>query len=117
VVAVMKRGEIWVGNLNPSRGREIGKIRPVLIIQSDELGEDITPMVVILPLSTQIYPVFKRWRITIPARDRLLKPCQVVTDQPRTLDRSRFGEGPLATLTAAEMAAVEKSLLAVMGML
>ena len=113
----MKRGEIWVGNLNPSRGREIGKARPVLVIQSDELSEDITPMVVILPLSTQIYPTFKRWRVTIPARDRLLKPCQVVTDQPRALDRDRFGEGPLATLTAEEMAAVEKSLLAVMGML
>lgn len=113
----MKRGEIWVGNLNPSRGREIGKIRPVLIIQSDELGEDITPMVAILPLSTQIYSAFKRWRVTIPARGRLLKSCQVVTDQPRALDRARFGEGPLATLTQAEMAAVERSLLAVMGML
>jgi mRNA interferase MazF len=117
VVAVMKRGEIWVGNLNPSRGREIGKIRPVLIIQSDKLGEDITPMVVILPLSTQVYPAFKRWRVTIPARGRLLKPCQVVIDQPRALDRARFGEGPLATLTQEEMAAVEKSLLGVMGML
>jgi mRNA interferase MazF len=113
----MKRGEIWVGNLNPSRGREIGKARPVLVIQSDELSEDITPMVVILPLSTQIYPTFKRWRLTIPARERLLKPCQVITDQPRALDRDRFGEGPLATLTPEEMAAVEKSLLAVMGML
>lgn len=113
----MKRGEIWVGNLNPPRGREIGKIRPVLIIQSDELSEDITPMAVILPLSTQIYPAFKHWRVTIPARGRLLKPCQVVTGQPRALDRDRFGEGPLATLSAEEMAAVEKSLLAVMGML
>jgi mRNA interferase MazF len=37
----------------------------------------------------------------------LVKPSQVVTDQPRALDRSRFGEGPLATLTADEMAAVE----------
>lgn len=114
---MMRRGEVWVGNLNPSRGREIGKIRPVLIIQSDDLDENITPMVVILPLSTQIYPAFKRWRVTIPARNRLLKPCQVVTDQPRALDRDRFGEGPLATLTAEEMAAVDKSLLAVMGLL
>jgi mRNA interferase MazF len=72
---------------------------------------------VILPLSTQVYPVFKRWRVTINARGRLLKPCQVVTDQPRTLDRDRFGEGPLTTLTTEEMAAVEKGLLAVMGML
>lgn len=113
----MKRGEIWVGNLNPSRGREIGKIRPVLIIQADELTQTGSPMVVVLPLTTQVYPGFKRWRIGLPARERLRKPCQIITDQPRALDRDRFGEGPLATLNAEEIAAVEKSLRAVMGML
>lgn len=113
----MRRGEVWVANLNPPRGREIGKIRPVLIIQADELTESGTPMVVVLPLSTRVYPGFKRWRIGLPARDRLLKPCQVITDQPRAIDRDRIGEGPLTSLTAEEMAAVEKSLRAVMGML
>lgn len=48
----MKHGEIWVSNLNPSRGREMNKIRPALIIQANELGSDITPMVVLPPLST-----------------------------------------------------------------
>ncbi len=112
----MKRGEIWVANLNPPRGREIGKIRPVLIMQVDELGAEVTPMVVVLPLSTQVYPGFKHWRITVSARGRLLRDCQVVTDQPRTLDRTRLGEGPLATLTTEEMTAVEKSLRAVLGL-
>lgn len=112
----MKRGEVWVVNLNPPRGREIGKVRPALVIQSDELGADVTPMVVVLPLTTQIYPGFKRWRILIPARDRLLKDCQVVTDQPRALDRDRVDEGPLTTLSAEEMAAVERSVVAVMGL-
>ena len=112
----MKRGEIWVGNLNPPRGREIGKVRPVLIIQSDELTQTGSPMIIVLPLSTRVYPGFKRWRITLSARDRLLKDCQIIIDQPRALDRGRFGEGPLTTLTMEEMAAVEKSLRAVMGM-
>lgn len=113
----MRRGEIWVGDLNPSRGWEIGKIRPVLVIQADELIQAPIPMVVVLPLTTQVYPGFRRWRITLPARERLLRPCQVVTDQPRALDRDRFGEGPLATLTADEMATVEEAFRAVVGML
>lgn len=112
----MRRGEIWVGNLNPPRGREIGKARPVLIIQSDELTQTDSPMIIVLPLSTRVYPGFKRWRITLLPRDRLLKACQIVIDQPRALDRGRFGDGPLTKLTAEEMAAVEKSLKAVMGM-
>jgi mRNA interferase MazF len=112
----MRRGEIWVANLNPARGREVGKIRPVLVIQAEELTAIGTPMVVVLPLTTQVYTDFTKWRITIPARGRLLKDCQVVVDQPRALDRARFGEGPLAALTPEEMSAVERSLKAVLGM-
>lgn len=75
----LRRGEIWVGNLNPNRGAEVGKIRPVLIIQ---------------------------------ARDKLLQTSQVVTDQPRTLDRKRLVEGPLTILRPDEMLALERSLSA-----
>jgi len=114
---MMRRGEIWTANLNPGRGREIAKIRPVLVIQDDTLTASGTPMVVVLPLTTQVYPAFKRWRIMIEPRDRLLKPCQVVVDQPRALDKDRFGDGPLTILTTEEMAEVEHSLKGVMGLL
>lgn len=112
----MKRGEVWVANLNPPRGREVGKVRPVVVIQGNELLDAGTPLVVVLPLTTQVYPAFKLWRVTLPARDRLKETCQVVVDQPRALDRARFGEGPLTALTEEEMAAVERSLKTVLGM-
>ena len=112
----MKRGEIWTANLNPTRGREIGKIRPVLIVQADELIDADMPMVVVLPLTTHVYPEFRLWRITVPARDRLRDDCQVVVDQPRALDRTRIGDGPLTVLTPAELGAVERSLRVVLGM-
>ena len=117
MVAVIRRGEVWVGNLNPPRGVEIGKIRPVLIIQADELTAAGTPLVVVLPLTTQVRTLFQKWRVLLPARQRLLKDCQVVVDQPRALDRGRLGDGPLAVLTAAEMAAVDRSLMSVLGLL
>ena len=112
----MRRGEIWTANLNPSRGRGIGKIRPVLIIQADELIDADTPMVVVLPLTPHVYPQFKLWRVTVLARDRLRDDCQVVVDQPRALDRTRIGDGPLTVLTPAEFATVERSLRVVLGM-
>jgi len=112
----MRRGEVWVANLNPARGQEVSKIRPVLVMQNDDLSAAGTPMIVILPLTTRVFQNFGKWRITLTARDRLLKECQIIVDQPRALDRTRFGEGPLTTLTSAEMAAVEKSLSAVFGL-
>ena len=112
---IVRRGEIWVANLNPSRGQEISKIRPVLVMQNDELTAAGTPMIVVLPLTTRVYANFSKWRITIPMRDRLLKDCQVIVDQPRALDRNRIGEGPLTRLSNSEMAAVERSLGVVFG--
>lgn len=113
----MKRGEIWVGNLNPNRGAEIGKIRPVLVMQADFLTDQGEPTIVVLPLTTQVRPSKEPLHITIPARDRLTLTCQVMPEQPRTLDRNRLADGPLTRLTADEMKAVEKSLMAVLGML
>jgi mRNA interferase MazF len=112
----MQRGEIWVARLNPNQGKEIGKTRPVLLIQADSLIQLGDNPVVVLPMTTRFYPAFRHFRLPIPARDRLLRDCQVVVDQPRALDRSRFGEGPLTNLTSGEMAAVERSLAAILGM-
>ena len=45
----MKRGEIWLVNLEPTIGSEIRKTRPAVIISSDLIG--ILPLKVIVPLT------------------------------------------------------------------
>ena len=112
----MRRGEIWLGNLNPNRGREAGKIRPVLILQADFLLAAGEPTVIVLPLTTQVRQSKEPLHVTIAARDRLHAACQVMTEQPRTLDRGRLLDGPLTRLTRQEMSAVEKSFGAVTGL-
>ena len=112
----MRRGEIWLANLNPPRGREIGKMRPVLLVQSDELLAIDTPLVVVLPLTTQIRPGMSAWRVHFAKRQRLLQDSQIVIDQPRALDRERLIDGPLAEASRQEMDAVDRSLAAVLGL-
>lgn len=112
----MRRGEIWIGNLNPRRGAEVGKIRPVLIVQADFLIAQGEPTIIVLPLTTQVRRSKEPLHVTIPARERLEVACQVMPEQPRTMDRRRLVDGPLTRLSEAEMAAVERSLMAVMGM-
>lgn len=112
----MRRGEIWVANLNPNRGAETGKTRPILILQADWFGRSQRQTEVVLPLTTQVRMSVEPLRITLNAIGRLLRESQIVVEQPRTLDRRRIGEGPLATLTADEMQAVEHSLLSILGM-
>lgn len=106
----MKRGEIWVANLNPNRGAEVGKVRPVLVLQADPLIDSPLSTVVVLPLTSQIRPEAAPLRVSVPARDGLRQPSQVMVDQPRTVDKERFGDGPLTLLRDDELSRVERSL-------
>lgn len=112
----MRRGEIWLANLNPNRGAEVGKIRPVLIVQADFLIAQGDPTLIVLPLTTQVRPSKEPLHVTIPRRDALEQPCQVMPEHPRSLDRGRLIEGPLTKLNGDELRAVERSLLAVLGL-
>jgi mRNA interferase MazF len=112
----MRRGEVWVVNLNPNRGAEAGKVRPALILQDTAMTAGGLPTVLVAPLTTQVRPALEPLRVRLPARDKLRQSCHVMVDQTRALDRARFGDGPLTTLTADEMQAVERSLRVVLGM-
>ncbi|KAF0221790.1 MAG: hypothetical protein FD174_121 [Geobacteraceae bacterium] len=114
---MIRRGEIWVANLNPNKGSEVGKIRPVVVLQVDELTVTGLGTIIAAPLTTQLRPAFEPLRVKISARDRLEKECHIMVEQTRAFDRSRFGEGPLTSLTPHEMAAVEHSLKGVLGLL
>jgi len=45
----MKRGEVWLVNLDPTIGSEIKKTRPAVIISSDLVG--ILPLKIIVPFT------------------------------------------------------------------
>ena len=49
-----KRGEIWLADLNPRRGTEPGKTRPVLIVQAQALLEAEHPSTLVIPLTTRL---------------------------------------------------------------
>ena len=113
--APIRRGQVWIANLNPNRGREVGKIRPVLVIQGDWLSAAQERTVVVLPLTSQVRLDAEPLRVVIHARGGLHVDSQVIVDQPRTLDRDRLRDGPLMELSDSEMTDVERSLLAVLG--
>jgi len=102
----MKRGDIYLAYLNPKKGAEVGKIRAVLIIQTDFLNEINHPTIIILPLSTQLidnaYPL--RYRIT--KRDKLQKDSDILCDQIRAISIDRLKE-KLTSLSTNELNQIE----------
>ena len=102
----MKRGDIYLAYLNPKKGAEVGKIRPVLIIQTDFLNEINHPTIIVLPLSTKLindaYPL--RYRVT--KKDKLEKNSDILCDQIRAISIDRLKE-KLTTLTNNELKEIE----------
>jgi len=111
----ISKGEIWLANLNPiKKNNEIGKVRPVLIYQSDDLNHNNYPSTIILPLSTELIDDVQPIRFRISKREKLKKDSDIVITQIRAIDNSRFVE-KLAVLNADELFQINKLLFEVMA--
>jgi mRNA interferase MazF len=112
-----RRGEIFLANLNPHRGREPGKIRPVLIVQSQALIDAEHPSTVIIPLTTNLIDDAEPLRIRISAGDRLRRDSDLLIDQLRAIDNTRLVGGPVRRLEAQTMRKVESAIREVLDLI
>ena len=99
----MKTGEIWLANLNPTKGTEAGKTRPVLILQSQILLNIQHPSTLIIPLTTNLIDDANPLRIRVQKQDRLEKDSDLLIDQIRAIDNKRLIDGPLTQLTPKQL--------------
>ena len=90
-----KRGEIWLADLHPRRGREPGKTRPVLIVQAQALLDADHPSTLVVPLTTRLIEAAEPLRVRIRAAGRLKKDSDALIDQVRAIDNRRLVQGPL----------------------
>jgi len=109
------RGEIWLINLNPiKKSNEIGKIRPAVVFQNDELNSGNYPTTIILPLTTSLIDDAEPLRYRVTSRDKLEKDSDILIANIRAIDNARFIE-KLATLTAKEVLYIKNLLDEVLG--
>ena len=107
---MFKKGEIYLAKLNPKKGNEVGKIRPVLIYQTNLLNQVKHPTTTILPLSTYLIDNAFPLRYRIEKRDSLEKNSDLLCDQIRTIDNNRILEDRLTTLSFKEMLEIDKQI-------
>ncbi len=105
---MFQKGEIYLSKLNPKKGNEVGKIRPVLIYQTNLLNDCAHPTTIILPISTVIIDEAYPLRYRINKRDKLERISDILCDQIRALDNQRILEGVLTQLSYKEMIEIDK---------
>ena len=87
----MKRGEVWLINLDPTIGAEIKKSRPAIIVNDDAIG--ILPLKVIVPVTEwKEHCAAAPWlaRLLPDDENGLEKPSAADAFQVRSVSQKRF---------------------------
>lgn len=90
----MRRGEIWLTDLEPIRGSEANKRRPAVLVSNDQanrraehLGRGTVTVVPVTSTTTRVLP----FQVLLPAEDGGLSiPSKAQAEQVRSVDISRL---------------------------
>ena len=105
----IKRGNIYTADLNPRFGSEAGKIRPVLVVQTDLINDD-HPSTLICPITSKVRREVEVLRIHLKKEEGGLKvDSDLMIDQVRSIDNRRFKQ-ELGKLSPTRLREVEEKL-------
>lgn len=86
----IEKFHIYLADLNPQMGTEPGKVRPVVVIQTDLLN-NVHPSTIVCPLTSIIVREAAVLRVHLPKREAGLdKDSDILVDQIRSIDNRRF---------------------------
>jgi len=107
------KGDIYLVNFNPSKGGEIGKLRPAIIMSSEEENTMLSTVIVI-PLSTVIEDNTLPYRYPITKREKLKEKSDACIYEIRALSKIRVKE-KLGQITQNELKSIQKALCEILG--
>lgn len=90
VKIALRKCNVYLADLNPRYKAEPGKVRPVVVIQTDMLN-NIHPTTIICPISTNVRHRVSLLRVHLKEKEAGLRQVSdVLIDQVRAIDNSRF---------------------------
>jgi mRNA interferase MazF len=104
----MTRGEVWLVNLDPVVGSEVGKQRPAVVVQND-LANRTSPTVTVVPLTTSVERVFPFQVLVEAGEAGLPRASKALCEQVRTVSCQRLVRC-LGRLSAARLLDVRTAL-------
>jgi mRNA interferase MazF len=106
-------GHVYLADLNPRFGTEPGKVRPVVVVQTDALNP-YHLSTLICPLTTQVIGVQTPLRVSIPQGvTGLTAISDILVDQIKAIDNQRFRK-ELGALPDPYLAELRKKLLQIL---
>ncbi|MDZ4071155.1 MAG: type II toxin-antitoxin system PemK/MazF family toxin [Sediminibacterium sp.] len=109
----IKQYDIWLANLNPGKGTEPGKTRPVVIVQTDLLN-DTHLSTIVCPITTNIQPDMNILRVHLK-KSQLDQQSDILIDQIRAIDNKRLIQR-IGKLNQDQIQLLKKNLLIVLDL-
>ena len=105
---MVTRGDIFLANLEPVRGREQGGIRPVLVIQNNIYNQH-SPVIIIAAITSKPFTKEYPTNVFITKQEsKLDKDSTILLNQIRTIDKQRLikkiGSLDIFTIQKVDMA-------------
>lgn len=113
----LKQYEVWIADLSPQIGTELGKTRPVLIVQTNLLNQIPHPSTVVCPITTNVETDSDILRVHLKKGDaNVHQNCDVMIDQIRAIDNKRLVK-KIGDLPKHLVEVVKENLMIVMDLL
>lgn len=108
-IGQIKRGDVWLVNLNPTLGSEMSKERPAIVVSNNvnNLHSDVITVIPCSSKTDKVYPV----EVIIT---EMKYPSKALCDQIRAISRERFIK-KLAEIEARTLAQIEQGILLHLG--
>jgi len=90
----VRRGEIWWADLEPVRGSEANKVRPVVVVSNDGANQSVQRLgrgvVTVVPVTTNTTKVYS-FQVLLPAAaSGLAHDSKAQAEQVRSIDATRL---------------------------
>ncbi len=103
------RGEVWLADLNPTRGHEQTGARPVLIISTNTFNQGPAGLVFVLPFTQKDRRIPIHVQVDPPEGGVSMRSF-ILCDALRSISKDRLGPRPWGTMSATTLQEVEDNL-------
>ena len=103
---ILTRGGIYLARLDPAKAAEIGKIRPVILLNAQKILDIIPPLVFICPLSSQSLPEYNSLHVKLPPRDNLKVVSYALLEHCSSISTGRLIFPRLAQVADFELSVI-----------
>ena len=113
-VRSVRRGDVYLADLNPAIGCEQGGIRPVLVLQND-IGNLYSPTTIVAAVTAK--QTKKTLPVHMPISAYMLRiDSTMLLEQIRTIDKCRL-KGYLGSVSETEMRDIDRALKLSIGLM